>query len=52
MTKDKAASIDRLRQILSQLEQQLKDADDDRARKEIARHIRNTKMVLVAIENR
>lgn len=43
-------SIENLVQILSQLEQNLRDADDDRARKEISRHIRNTKLVMDAIK--
>lgn len=47
--KSPSGSIDRLKQILSQLEQDLKDADPE-DRKEISRHIRNTKMVMEAIK--
>lgn len=47
----KKESLEKLKQILFQLEQFLKDSDDDK-KKEISRHIRNTKAVIAAISVR
>lgn len=46
----KSESLERLKQILSQLEQNLKDADDG-DRKDISRHIKNTKMIIDRIKS-
>lgn len=38
-----------LLQHISQLEQDLKDCDDEKERKDISRHIRNTKLIIQKI---
>lgn len=49
----KEASIQNLKQIISQFEQDLKDSiDDEKKRKEIARHLRNTRMILDLVTGR
>lgn len=44
-------SIESLVQILSQLEQNLKDAEGERERKELSRHIKNTKVIIERIKS-